>query len=365
MIQHVRIQNYKSLRDVHIDLERFTVFVGANGSGKTSVLEAINFCVQASTGKGLSSFKRIVRSKSIYTRGETGNLVIQCRTRGGEFELEATPPDGFSPDDHKTPSNQWIVRTLPKELPAYKTALEPATSTTYLRLNASELARASYLDDDLPKMMSNGFGLASVLAYMALNDPQGFEELTEFARQLIPRLRRIRFRKAPVYTMEKELVRFGSDTVERTSNRKYQGEVILLDFEHAEDIPSHNASEGTMLILGFLAILLGPTRPRILLFDDLEQGLHPLAQKRMFEVICTMLQKFPDLQIIATAHSPYLLNFIPPEQVRIMAQGPDGHSVCGKLTDHPQFERWKDEMAPGEMWSVFGEKWLTEIGAAS
>ena len=33
---------------------------------------------------------------------------------------------------------------------------------------------------------------------------------------------------------------------------------------------------------------------------------------------------------------------------------------CGRLIDHPKFETWKEEMAPGEMWSVFGEKWVTE-----
>src|SRR4051794_34569064 len=43
MIQSVAIQNFKSIRDQTIDLDRLTVFVGANGSGKTSVLEAIEF----------------------------------------------------------------------------------------------------------------------------------------------------------------------------------------------------------------------------------------------------------------------------------------------------------------------------------
>jgi len=42
MISEVSIKNFKSLRDVHVKLERFTVFVGPNASGKTSVLQAIN-----------------------------------------------------------------------------------------------------------------------------------------------------------------------------------------------------------------------------------------------------------------------------------------------------------------------------------
>ena len=43
-----------------------------------------------------------------------------------------------------------------------------------------------------------------------------------------------------------------------------------------------------------------------------------------------------------------------------MTVGDDGYSVCGRLQDHPKYEKWKDELAPGEMWSLFGEKWMTE-----
>ena len=40
-------------------------------------------------------------------------------------------------------------------------------------------------------------------------------------------------------------------------------------------------------------------------------------------------------------------------------------AVCAALAKHPQFKKWKDEMTPGEMWSLFGEKWLVEQGAAT
>lgn len=42
MLQSAQFRNFKALRGVSIDLERFTVLVGANGCGKTSVLEAID-----------------------------------------------------------------------------------------------------------------------------------------------------------------------------------------------------------------------------------------------------------------------------------------------------------------------------------
>jgi hypothetical protein len=52
------------------------------------------------------------------------------------------------------------------------------------------------------------------------------------------------------------------------------------------------------------------------------------------------------------------------EQVRLITIGDEGYAVCGRLDQHPEFERWKDEMAPGELWSLFGEKWLAKGSAA-
>ena len=67
-----------------------------------------------------------------------------------------------------------------------------------------------------------------------------------------------------------------------------------------------------------------------------------------------------ELQIIATTHSPYMLDCMETNEVRMTVLGDDGATVCTALTKHPKFEKWKDEMTPGEMWSLFGEQWLVE-----
>ena len=51
MISKVSIRNFKCLRDVQIDLERFTVFVGPNASGKSSILQALNFLCRSFRGQ--------------------------------------------------------------------------------------------------------------------------------------------------------------------------------------------------------------------------------------------------------------------------------------------------------------------------
>ena len=361
MIHEVSIKNFKSLRDVTVKLERFTVFVGANGSGKTSVLEAVHNAVRAATGDPQKVFAHERHGDWVYTRGGVGDLSIRCTTSGGAFAVEATPPAGYPPSPELLQKGRWDYRVTPAG-PALASALEPVRRLVFLRLNAAALALPSYSDDDPPRLTHSGAGLASVLAFMALNDPPGFRTLVEAARALVPRLRGVRFRKATVHRTERELVRFGSRAVEDRRSRPYMGELILLDFDNAENVSVRAASEGTVLILGLLAVLLGPTRPQVVLLDDLEHGLHPTAQKRLVEVIRQFIDTSPGLQLLATTHSPYLLDYVAPEQVRVVAPGPEGDARCGPLTDHPKFPVWKDEFAPGEMWSVFGERWVA--GAA-
>ena len=90
----------------------------------------------------------------------------------------------------------------------------------------------------------------------------------------------------------------------------------------------------------------------------------PWLRRSLLGVLAQVMQKVPGPANSRDAHSPYLLDQLKPEQVRVMTIGKDGYSVCGRLDNHPQFAKWKDEMAPGELWSLFGEKWLTEEGVA-
>jgi predicted ATPase len=276
--------------------------------------------------------------------------------------VEATPPEGYPPAPELLQKGLWQFRITPQGA-ELEQAVKPARQLVFLQMNASALAKPSYSDQDPPQMESNGEGLASVLAFLALNDPSGFEELVAIARGLIPRLKRIRFRKAPVPRMETEVIRFGSEGVKHRRRRLFQGELILFDFEHAENVSARTASEGTLLILGLLTVLLGPTRPQIVLMDDIEHGLHPLAQKKIVEQIRHLQERFPELQLLAMSHSTRLLNSLEPDQVRLVAVGTDGYSHCGRLPDHPKFEKWKDEFSPGEMWSVFGDQWVAEPDA--
>jgi predicted ATPase len=364
MITSVHVQNFKNLRDQTITLDRFTVFVGANGSGKTSVLDAIHLAIRAAVGDPSKVFGYERHCDWLHRRNATDDLQITCTTPGGEFSVRATPPAGPAPSADQLGSRRWTFQVSPQPGPELDKAIRDARSLVFFHLDASELARPSYTDRVPPRVEFNGSGLASVLSYMSGNDPEGFATLLLHMKNFIPHLKLIRFTKEAIRKSETVYIQKGDVSEELVTSRKYQGDALLFDFNNANNVAAHTASEGTILLLGLLTILLGPTQPKILLLDDIEHGLHPLAQKSLLDALRQVMGVFPDLQIIASAHSPWLLDQLQPEQIRLMTLDEDGYAVCGKLTDHPQFEKWKEEMAPGELWSLFGEKWLVEGGAA-
>jgi predicted ATP-binding protein involved in virulence len=119
-------------------------------------------------------------------------------------------------------------------------------------------------------------------------------------------------------------------------------------------------SDGTLYALGLIVKILDPQRPKTLLIDDIDHGFHPKAQTQLVELIKKLLVEFPDLQIIATSHSPYILSGLEWNEVRVLNLREDGTTEIRPLTDHPKYAKWHGTMTPGEFWSHAGEEWVSE-----
>lgn len=242
-------------------------------------------------------------------------------------------------------------------------ALRAYQSAVYLRLDAARLAAPSYVPHPHPRLEFSGDGLPSVLAHLALNRPDDFAELQDNLRSVVPAVKRIRFERQPV-TLHDQEPSAVTGFSRRPPGQEYMGDALVFDFQGADGIPAHMASEGTLLVLGLLAVLFGPARPGLVLFDDLDQGLHPLAQRELMLRLQSLPGRNPGLQIVATTHSPYLVDYLRPEHLRVTARTADGTFACARLEDHPEFSRWRDEMTPGEFWGSVGEDWVREQEAA-
>lgn len=190
-------------------------------------------------------------------------------------------------------------------------------------------------------MAADGTGLHVATMNMTLNEPDAWAKLQFDLRQLIPSIRRIRHTK--------------TDTHNPAS--------LLFDTIGAESLKASEISEGTLLVLGLLTAIYITKDRAVLLLDDLDRGLHPKAQADLIGYLRELLKAKPDLQILATTHSPYMLDSMEAKEVRMTYLRDDGTTACGALTEHPEFQQWKDEMTPGELWSLFGEKWVADTTA--
>lgn len=386
MIHRLTLKNFKGIESAELDLERLTVIVGPNASGKTTVLQALHLLLALSDPNTVRSelIAQYGGATALHRRGSQDEAAIikalgQWRNQSGTLQMVLTPAEflraagerRFNLSVHGNTGEEFEIPEDPRQqgfipttnlsaqldkLPA--ALLRDWAAHTLLRLEAPRLAEPSYTEAVEPQMESDGSGLASVLAQMALSRPDDFSALLAAMRAVIPQVVRIRRSLAEVKRQETERIRVDTDNLTRTLIRSYSGHRILLDLVGAEGIPSQGASEGTLLVLGLLGVLFSAPRPKLILLDDLDRALHPKAQKDLVAQLRTLLERDPELQIIATSHSPYLVDHLDPKEVRLSTVLPDGTIRFGALTQHPDFDRWKDAMRLGEFWSTVGESWV-------
>lgn len=232
-------------------------------------------------------------------------------------------------------------------------------SAVLLHLDVRALAAPSYSDDPVPRVEYDGEVLASVLATLKLGDEDSFNKIVEGLQEIVPSVKRVRIERAAIRRTKSRVVSL--DEQEKASIPDTQtlwGHRIVFDMQGASGLSAEDVGEGPMLALGLLTVLIGPRHPRLVLLDDIELALHPAAQEHLVRVLRALQSQDPELQIVTTSHSPFILNLVEPSEVRLAVLRPDGSAICGKLEQHPQFERWKGAMQPGELWSTFGEEWL-------
>jgi predicted ATPase len=349
MLNKVSIRNFKCLRDVQIELERFTVFVGPNASGKSSILQGLDLLSRSFRDQEGSVDGELVQALSrgsndpVELVAECGGQVYRYRTRSPSSPVSGpfmAPPGkawsgqgrGVAPDFNSADWKHWTPN---------QNSQSPLPHSVLLRLEASKLILPNSAGPGPTVMAPDGSGLHPALASMALNDPDSWQKLQANLRRIIPTIRRLRHTATPSQP------------------------ALLFDTVGADSLPSNQASEGTLLVLGMLAALHASGRPSLILLDDLDRGLHPKAQKELISLLRGLLDTNRDLQIIATTHSPYLLDCMEPNEVRMTHLDDDGSTMCAALTHHPKFRKWKDEFHSGEMWSLFGEKWVLEPETAT
>jgi predicted ATPase len=186
----------------------------------------------------------------------------------------------------------------------------------------------------------DGTGLAGLLADWKLEDDPRFLRVQQQLEKVVPQVRGL---------------------FPRRDRNSYQ--LFFLVGPEKKKIPAHAMSTGTLYTLALLVLLESlEQRSVLLLVDDLDRDLHPEAQGVLVGHLRGLLELNPELQIIATSHSPYLVDHFLGSEVLVMALDHEGYGCISPMMAHPDYHRLGKAMQPGEFWSAVGERWVSTKG---
>lgn len=354
MITGLRLEHFKAHRNLHVDLtgkaggaaepRQLTVLVGPNGAGKTSVLQAVHLATGLLLPDPDSRFAEIDPSTCLAK--EAPSCAVGLEGRAGDQAWRLTcqlAPSwtlswqlGDGTGDRRVSQGQNVIPTILRSV-----------SSRFLQLDARSIAAPMYFAGDSPSLTPQGGFAASVLAHLKLTNDAVFAAIEGDLRRLVPELRRMNPRP------KKVLHEFS------TGNRQWvNGYELSADFAGANEVGPAGLSDGTLVLLAILIALHTADRP-ILLLDDIEQSLHPLAQLELMRTIRGLLAQKPELQIIATTHSPYILDDLAPSDALVFFPRKDGNVAVRPLSEHPNARSAIGTLSAGQIWSLEPEDWVT------
>ncbi len=361
-IDRLELRNFKKFEAFDMRLHRqFTLLIGGNGAGKTSLLDAIAvtlgvWLVEPPDSTLLNSRRGISPSEIRLESTQTGDRV-QFREASGGVSIRATgrieDRDGLMWEHQIKPGKRKASNA------GARTALE-VVAAAYERANTGErvllpviayygAGRAWLPHRERPKSRSAASGRARRWAafYDCLNERIRIADLGDwFQREALAAVNRGGRFRAGYEVVRAAVLRCvpGADGMWFDGDRS---EIVLSIEGYAQ--PFSNLSAGQRMMLALVADIaikavtqnnylvpddgsapaacalphvLAQT-PGVVLIDELDVHLHPSWQRR---VATDIKSTFPKIQFVCTTHSPQVIGEVAPEEVRMLDEPADGRA---------------------------------------
>ena len=391
LIESLHLKNILSFKDTRLDLQPLNVLIGANGSGKSNLIDVIAL-LQAVPGDLPSFFRRngpindwawngsqppseeafglleieamladfgYLRESLKYRLGLASlNNGDHYNIHSEKLEIINEPPKerrtvlewdrvfgmisnidfGESEEAHRTPLSSNSVRQCRSVLAEFRDPVNHPVATRIAgRMSAIKSYRSWYVGRDSPvRSPQRTDGDPNFLE-------EDFSNLALVVNDLLGR------RLEP--SLDTYLKRF-YESYESLHPRIFGNtiELIVNETGTSSALPASRLSDGTIRFIALLAILCHPEPPPLICIEEPEIAMHPDSQDLVVELLRRASER---TQLIVTTHSPWLID-------RLSAT-PDCVVVCERdrhLADGTKFKRftrkdlddWLEDQPLGEVW---------------
>jgi len=383
-ITKIKVNGFKSLVDFEMDLGKFTCLIGLNGSGKSTVLQFIDFLSQLVRGNMNEWLEerhwndQDIRSKLtplkktfdfvVTLQDDNPSLSFQWRARYNIFERKCTsetfsmfiiPETGMAHADNLLAVDGQTLCLWHPENPDARVqerkidfryegsvlsqikiellskVFQLFVPFFYNLYSFDMLAPQSLRRRDRQSGGSIGLSGQRLSAFLHELGAKRRQELSQQLKQVYPHLKDVTTRSLK------------SGWKEMVVSEDYGDRMMLTEARHVND--------GMLRLIAILAEL--ESEHEFLLFDEIENGINPELVEFLIDIL-TRTQK----QIMVTTHSPMILNYLndetAQESVIYLYKTEEGKTRSIKFFDIPSLKEKLGVMGPGE---VFVDTNLTEL----
>ncbi len=375
MFERIRVQGFRRLRDVDLKLRPLNVLIGANGCGKTSLLDVFSLLSASARGElkktihdigGIDSNLTVLRDFTEHKtdlagfqldrRGSGGQMVtyeISLSPQGNTYRI---PVESLNADNTKTyflpyltraqgevifqeqgnqqtPISQFALNEFEsalsqaprvgRETIAFQASLASVTHYHVLDVSSRAPVRLPQHVREAQLPGSNGEDLVACLYWMRETAPDRFETIEDTLRVAFPSFERLNFPPVAAGLLA----------------------IAWKERDVKHPFYMHQLSEGTLRFLWLVTLLYSPGLTEITLLDEPEVSLHP----ELLSVLADCLRDASKrTQLIVATHADRLVRFLTPEEVVILDME-DGATTATRAEDL-DLGAWLSEYTLDQVW---------------
>jgi predicted ATPase len=350
VLDRLGIRGYKSIRSIDLSLKQLNVLVGANGSGKSNLVQVFDFLGYLVRAELQIGVRRAGGAGALLHHGRkvTPEIAVSLSFGLNKYEAHLRPGDDdnlyfvyeevdFHGPGYARPFNLPLgsghaeskLQTEAKSHPngAAEWALNTMRSWRVYHFHdtssGSRVKQRGPVSDD-KFLRSDAGNLAAFLFRLSQMDESSYRRIVQSVRSV-----------APFFD--------DFDLVPDRSN----SDVIQVEWRHRDTdtyFNAHALSDGTLRFMCLATLLLQPEPPSLIVIDEPELGLHPFAIAQLCDLLRSCGQ-----QVLISTQSVSLLNQLEDLEDVIIIEQVKGESKAQRL-ELAVVETWLEEYSLGELW---------------